>query len=227
MPPAPLPIAFPAHGLYLVTPDSDDSSTLLERVAPLLPHAACLQYRNKRALDPTQRLLEAHSLRVLCAEAGVCFIVNDDPLLARQVEADGVHLGQGDGEVAAARRLLGDARCIGVTCHDQWPLARQAVAEGADYVAFGAMFPSTTKPDAPRATPQLFMRAAALGVPKVAIGGITPDNAGQAMAAGADLAAVIAGVFDAPDPLAAARACAAAIHAARTARSLHARPHDR
>ncbi|MDO5506558.1 MAG: thiamine phosphate synthase [Pseudoxanthomonas suwonensis] len=204
-----LPLPFPERGLYLVTPDADDSAALLARVAPVLPWARCLQYRNKRA-DDTRRLLEARALRAMCADAGVCFIVNDDAHLARTVDADGVHLGQADGTVAAARALLGDERTIGVSCHDQWPLARDAVRAGADYVAFGAMFASSTKPDAPRATPPLFARAQALGVPKVAIGGISPDNVDQAVAADADLVAVIAGVFDAPDPVAAARACAAA-----------------
>lgn len=204
------PLPFPARGLYLLTPDADDSAELLAKVAPLLPWTAALQYRNKRATDATVRLLEARALRQLCAEAGTCFIVNDDARLALAVQADGVHLGQGDGSVAAARALLGDARSIGVTCHDRFALARQAVADGADYIAFGTMFASATKPSLPRATPSLFARAAALGVPKVAIGGISPDNVAQVVAAGADLAAVIAGVFDAPDPVAAARSCAAA-----------------
>ena len=203
------PRPFPRRGLYLLTPDGADSEALAARVRPLLAHTAGVQYRNKRA-DAAQRLQEAQALRALCGEAGTCFIVNDDAELALAVQADGVHLGQGDGAVAAARALLGAARVIGVTCHDRLDLAERAVAEGADYIAFGALFPSSTKPDVPRADAALFAQAASLGVPKVAIGGITPDNVAAALAAGADLVAVIGSVFDAPDPVAAARAMAEA-----------------
>lgn len=203
------PRPFPARGLYLLTPDAAEGGRLLERVRPVINHAACLQYRNKRA-NPVQRLREAHALRALCADAGVCFIVNDDVHLAKTVGADGVHLGQGDGDVRAARGLLGQARSIGVTCHDRLDLARKAHEEGADYIAFGALFVSTTKPDVPRAMPDLFAQARPLGLPMVAIGGISPDNVKQARAAGADLVAVIGGVFDAPDPAAAAHAIASA-----------------
>ncbi len=202
-------IRFPRRGLYLITPDGGDSEALLARVEPLLPWAACLQYRNKRA-SPGQARIEAMRLGDACRRAGVCFIVNDAPQLAFDVEADGVHIGEDDGGIAAARALLGPSRAIGVSCYDDAGRARDAVAAGADYIAFGALFPSATKPHARRATPALFAAAASLGVPKVAIGGITPDNARGAIEAGADLIAVIGGVFDAPDPVAAARACAAA-----------------
>ena len=134
------------------------------------------------------------------------FIVNDDVRLAREVGADGVHLGEHDGDIAAARVLLGDDAIIGVSCYDDLQRARDAATAGADYIAFGAFFPSSTKPNARRASPDLLRNSATFGLPRVAIGGIAPDNARSLVAAGADLVAVISGVFDAPDSIAAARA---------------------
>lgn len=202
---------FPARGLYLVTPDVDahDAAALLARSIDLLPYVRCLQYRNKRA-DAARGLQEARAWGAACRAAGVCFIVNDDPQLALEAEADGVHLGRADAGIEAARRLLGAERAIGVSCYDDIARAHAAARAGADYVAFGALFPSATKPFAPRAAPALFAQAAALHLPRVAIGGINADNAEAAVAAGADLIAVIAGVFGAPDPALAARKCAAA-----------------
>ncbi|MGY0505053.1 thiamine phosphate synthase [Luteimonas sp. e5] len=200
---------FPARGLYLLTPDSVDGDTLPARIAPLLPHVAALQYRNKLA-TADERLRQARALRELCREAGVCFIVNDDMHLAREVDADGVHLGRDDGDIATARALLGAGRVVGASCYDELQRAHDAAQAGADYIAFGALFASATKPQARRAMPVLFTQAAALGVPRVAIGGITADNAGTAVALGADVLAVIGGVFDARDPIAAARTIAAA-----------------
>ena len=123
--------------------------------------------------------------------------------------ADGVHLGRDDGDIAAARARLGEHAILGASCYDQLPLARAAIAAGADYVAFGAVCPSATKPNAVRAPLSLFADSATLGAPRVAIGGITPANAGEIVAAGADMLAVIGGVFDAEDPLAAACALSA------------------
>ena len=197
-----------ARGLYLVTPDEPDCDRLLARTRPLLAHAACLQYRNKRASNGERRR-QAGGLRALCSDAGVPLIVNDDATLAAAVGADGVHLGEHDGAIATARALLGNDAIIGVSCYDDAGLAKNAAAQGADYVAFGAFFPSPTKPAARRASLELLHRARALDVPRVAIGGITPDNAPLLVAAGADMVAVISGVFDAPDPAAAARAYAA------------------
>ncbi len=202
-------IRFPRRGLYLITPDDGDSESLFARALDVLPHAACLQYRRKHA-DATQRKSEAKHLRSLCHELSICFIVNDDPVLAKEVGADGVHIGEHDGGIANARALLGPDRTVGVSCYDDVLLAQSAAGAGADYVAFGAMFPSSTKPHARRATSALFAQTQILGVPRVAIGGITPDNALIAVAAGADLLAVIGGVFDAPDPAAAARSISAA-----------------
>ena len=196
-----------ARGLYLLTPDEADTGRLLARVAPLLAHACWLQYRNKGA-TPALRAQQARALLPPCRAAGVALIVNDDAALAAAIGADGVHLGEHDDAIAAARAQLGDAALIGRSCYDDLAGARRAVAAGADYVAFGAFHPSPSKPGARRATPALLGAAAALGVPRVAIGGITPDNAAPLVAAGADLIAVISGVFDAADPVAAARACA-------------------
>lgn len=194
------------RGLYLVTPDEGDSERLLARIAPLLPFATWLQYRNKAA-DPALRMQQAAALQTLCAMAGVALIVNDDPVLAAAVGAAGVHLGEDDGDIAAARALLGMDAIIGVSCYDGIDRARAAATAGADYLAFGSFFPSPTKPGARRAHPELLRQTASLGLPRVAIGGITPDNAPALIAAGADLVAVISAVFDAPDPVAAARAC--------------------
>jgi thiamine-phosphate pyrophosphorylase len=194
------------RGLYLVTPDEPDGDHLLARVAPLLAEASCLQYRNKAA-DADVRLRQARALRALCAMGGVPLIINDDVELAAAVGADGVHLGEHDAAIGDARMRLGAAAIIGVSCYDDLARARHAAAAGADYLAFGACFASPTKPNARRATPELLRQAAVLGLPRVAIGGITPENAALVVAAGADLIAVISGVFDAPDPVAAARAC--------------------
>ena len=133
-------------------------------------------------------------------------IVNDDTALARQVNADGVHLGGEDGGVAEARALLGDGRLIGVSCYNRLPLAQEAVRQGADYVAFGSFFVSTVKPEAVAATPDLLRQARReLNVPIVAIGGITAQNGAQLLEAGADALAVISAVFAAPDIAGAAK----------------------
>lgn len=200
--------ALPRRGLYLITPDDPDTARLRDRVAPLLAHAAWLQYRNKAA-DAMLRRAQAAALLPLCRAANVPLVINDEAALAAALGADGVHLGEQDGDIARARAMLGDGALIGVSCYDAIGRAERAAREGADYVAFGAFHPSPTKPQARRATPQLLRDAAHLGLPRVAIGGITPDNAGPLVSAGADLIAVISGVFDAPDPIAAARACAA------------------
>jgi thiamine-phosphate pyrophosphorylase len=183
--------------LYAITPDTLDSADLLRRTRQVLAGGArVLQYRNKLADAALQRE-QALALRGLTREFGALFIVNDDAQLAAEVDADGVHLGATDGGVAAARVRLGLDKLIGASCYDRAELARLAVAEGADYVAFGAFFPSGVKPDAVRATPELLH--ADYGVPVVAIGGITVANGGQLIAAGADALAVISAVFAADD----------------------------
>jgi thiamine-phosphate pyrophosphorylase len=194
-----------ATGLYLITPDETDTARLLARVTPMLGEGVTwLQYRNKTAGDAL-RHEQAHALQALCATAGVPLIVNDHVRLAKAVGAAGVHLGEDDGDIAAARALLGDRAIIGVSCYDELARAERAVAAGADYVAFGAFFPTRSKQTVRRAGPELLTQAASLGVPRVAIGGITPDNARSVIDAGAELIAVIGGVFDAPGPVAAVR----------------------
>ena len=191
-------------GLYLITPDDPDPRRMLARVQPLLSFASCLQLRNQVMTDATLR--EAGTLlRDACKEAGVPLIINDDAALTLELGADGVHLGEHDGGIASARRLLGGDVIIGASCYDDIERARTLVAQGADYIAFGAFFPSPTKPHARRAGPGLLRDSAGLGVPRVVIGGITPENAGPLIDEGADFIAVISGVFDAPDPIAAAR----------------------
>jgi thiamine-phosphate pyrophosphorylase len=197
---------WPARGLYAITPDERDTARLLARVRAVVDAGACwLQYRNKTADDRLRRE-QASALLPLCRAAGVPLIVNDDWRLAAAIGADGAHLGEDDGELGEARAALGSDALLGASCYDSLERARDAVTRGANYVAFGAFFPSPTKPHARRACPTLLQASAALGVPRVAIGGITPDNGRALVAAGADLLAVISGVFDAPDPAAAVRA---------------------
>ncbi|WP_282296753.1 thiamine phosphate synthase [Stenotrophomonas sp. PS02289] len=205
------PVAAPTspRGVYLITPDEADTARLLARVEPLLAAGATwLQYRNKTA-SAALRQAQAAALQPLCAAHGVPLIINDDAPLAQAVGAAGVHLGAEDGDIAAARGLLGPAAIIGTSCYDRLERAHAGVAAGASYVAFGAFFPTTTKVTNSRATPDLLRQSAALGVPRVAIGGLTPDNVGPIIAAGADLVAVVSGIFAAPDPVAALRACLA------------------
>jgi thiamine-phosphate pyrophosphorylase len=186
------------RGLYAITPDFADSDVLLQRAARALEGGiAALQYRSKLA-SSEQRRKEAKALAAMCRSQGVAFIVNDDVALALESGADGVHLGRDDGELAAARAKLG-GRLLGASCYDSLRAARAAVAAGADYVAFGSVFPSSTKPAAVRSPLTLFGQARSLGVPLVAIGGITLRNAPQLLGAGADCLAVISDLFDAPD----------------------------
>lgn len=203
---------FAARGLYLLTPDETDTQRLLDRVTPVLGRAVLLQYRNKRA-DASLAREQVSALLPLCREQGVPLLVNDDWRLALECGADGAHLGEDDGDLRAARAALGDGAILGASCYDRPELARAAAAAGASYVAFGAFFPSSTKPGARHARLGLLRDTAALGLPRVAIGGITPENARDVVDAGADLVAVISGVFDAPDPVAAAGAYADAFRA--------------
>jgi len=190
-------------GLYAITDGARDD--LLEAVARALEGGARLvQYRDKTS-DHARRHAEAAALRQLCAGRGVPLIVNDDLELTAAIGADGVHLGEQDLALSAARTALGEQAIIGVSCYDSFERARELAAAGADYVAFGAFFPSPTKPLARRASPALLRQSAALGVPRVAIGGITPDNAASLVGAGADYLAVISALFGAADVRAAAQ----------------------
>jgi len=157
-----------------------------------------LQYRNKAASYELKRE-QASELMWLCEAHNVPFIINDHVLLCVELDADGVHLGGTDGEIAAARRLLGARKLIGASCYNRLDLAEQAKTQGADYVAFGACFDSGTKPAAVHAPLELFAEAKPLGLPTVAIGGITAENAPLAIRAGADSIAVIGALWTAPD----------------------------
>jgi len=200
-----MPNRLNVRGVYLITPDEPNTQRLLLRTAPLLPSITWLQYRNKQA-DTALQLHQASALREACAAHGVPLIINDDAHLARQVGAQGVHLGEDDGEVAAARALLGEQAIIGVSCYDDIERARAAAAAGASYVAFGAFFPTTTKQTTRRATPALLQQTAELNLPRVAIGGIAPAQVPELVTAGADLIAVVNGVYAAPDPRSAVQA---------------------
>ena len=195
------------RGLYAITPDETDTARLLaltERVLAGKP--ALLQYRNKLA-GPALRRAQALALLERCRAADVPLLINDDLALALEIGADGAHLGRDDGEPAAARRALGASRILGVTCYADWARASAAAEAGVNYLAFGAIFPSATKPHAPSAPLALISRARReLKLPVAAIGGITLANAAQVLAAGADLLAVVSDVFGAEDP--AARAAA-------------------
>jgi thiamine-phosphate pyrophosphorylase len=197
----------PLRGLYAITDATlTPGDALIPAVAAALRGGArVIQYRDKRA-DAARRDEEAAALAALCAAHGALLIVNDDVELAAAAGAAGVHLGRDDPQLHAARRRLGAAAIIGVSCYNELARAQAAAAEGADYVAFGRFFPSRTKPGAVAATPELLTAARrALDLPLVAIGGITPDNGAQLLAAGADMLAVIHAVFGQPDIEAAAR----------------------
>lgn len=196
-------------GLYAVTPDEPDTASLLARTGTLLAAGMrLLQYRNKSA-PPALRLEQARALRALCDRYGARLIVNDSVELALAVGADGVHLGRADGSVAEARARLGASLRVGASCYDRFDLARRALADGADHVAFGSVYPSAVKPDAVRAPLELIRRARReLPVPVVAIGGITPENAAPVVAAGAHALAVLSALYGAADPAAAVRAYA-------------------
>ncbi len=203
-----MPLPSRLRGVYAITPDDPDTARLLARVAPVLAERpALLQYRNKAA-GPALREAQARALLQACRAAGVPLVVNDDLALALAIGAEGCHLGGTDGDLALARHRA-PGLLLGASCYDDPARARAAAAAGADYVAFGAFFPSATKPHARRASPALLAEVADLGLPRVAIGGLNADNAGALVEAGADLLAVVGGIFDAPDPAAATRALAA------------------
>lgn len=203
------------RGLYAVTPDVADTAALTAMVAAAIDGgAAAVQYRNKTATDE-QRRTQAYALALLCRARDTLFIVNDDPALAALVSADGVHLGEGDGNLATAREAVGPDALIGASSYDDLARARALADAGADYLAFGSLFPSSVKPAARRAPLDLVRAALALGVPIVGIGGIDAENAGQVIEAGADAVAVISAVFGDDDIESAARAIAQACEAAR------------
>lgn len=197
---------WPSRGIYLLTPEEPDTRRLVARVEPLLAEGvAMLQLRHKGA-DSRLRREQALALLQLCQAHRLPLLINDDWRLAAEIGAAGAHLGALDGELAEARAELGTDAILGASCYADLDRGERARAAGASYLAFGACFDSGTKPLARRAPLSIFRDAARLGLPTVAIGGITPDNAGQVVASGADFIAVIGAVFDAPDPVAAMRA---------------------
>jgi thiamine-phosphate pyrophosphorylase len=197
---------FGLRGLYAITPETDDTAALRAAVAAALDGGARLvQYRSK-APAPRDRLAQAGALLALCRARGVPLVVNDDLELAIALGADGVHLGRDDGDPREARKRLPGA-ILGVSCYDDPDLAVAAEAAGADYVGIGSVFASPTKPQAARAGLATLARTRRrVHIPIAAIGGITASNAADAVAAGADMLAVISALFDAPDVAAAARA---------------------
>ena len=193
--------------LYLISPQ-EVGGAFADRLKAALGGGpvAAFQLRAKDVGDHELARL-AEPLQRICDDHDVAFIVNDSVALAKRLGADGVHLGQSDGDLREARAILGPAAQIGRTCHDSRHLAMQAGEDGADYVAFGAFYETTTKPSHYRPEPQLLSWWSALfEVPCVAIGGITPANAAPLIAAGADFVAVCQGVFGADDPGAAVAA---------------------
>ncbi len=193
-------------GLYAITPECADTADLVSRVERCLEGGgAVVQYRAKLA-EPALALAQAKALVALCRSFGVPLIVNDSIELAAASGADGVHLGRDDAGLAAARSALPGA-IIGVSCYADPARARIAAREGADYVGIGSVFASPTKPHAVRASLAMLGEARRVsGLPVAAIGGITLDNADEALAAGADMLAVITALFDAQDIRGAARA---------------------
>ena len=189
------------RGLYVITDARLISPALFaEKVEQaILGGAAIVQYRDKSS-DTARRLLQARQLKDICHRHNVISIINDDVELAQAVDADGVHLGIGDGNLSEAREKLGPGKLIGISCYNQLDRALRAQAAGADYVAFGSFFASATKPEAKRASLELLIQARQqLSVPICCIGGITVDNAQPLVSAGADMLAVITAIFGEAD----------------------------
>ncbi len=195
-------------GLYVITDNQQDAHFIQRVMAALDGGARIVQFRDKSD-NRAWRLHSALALNKLCRQRGAIFIINDDVELAALSQAHGVHIGRDDGDLQAARHQLGAQAIIGVSCYNNLALALQAQADGANYVAFGSVYPSPTKPGAVRASLDLLRDARQrLQLPIAAIGGITPDNAPPLLDAGVDMLAVINGVFGAEDITQAARAYA-------------------
>lgn len=193
------------HGLYAITPELDNSEVLYAKLDKAFQAGVrLLQYRRKR-LSAAEQLIEAGKISAMARQFGATFIVNDDLQLAHAVEANGVHWGRADADIddlAAAIRHAKARRkdfIVGISCYNDFARAETANAKLADYIAFGSIFASNTKPDADIANLDLIRRAkSAFNIPIVAIGGITRDNVHQVIAAGADAVAVITDLFSAP-----------------------------
>jgi thiamine-phosphate pyrophosphorylase len=195
------------RGLYAITDAKlSPKRRLLQDVEQALLGGACvIQYRDKSD-NTSQRLADATALQRLCSDHGALLIINDDIDLAKQAGADGVHLGAEDSAPSSARKILGEDAIIGISCYNRLDLADKAAAAGADYIAFGRFYPSRIKPEAVQAQPALLTTAKGrFKLPLVAIGGITPENGAPLIRAGADMLAVIHGVFGQTDIQAACR----------------------
>ena len=192
----------PLKGLYAITDPQLMGTDLISKAEQaMLGGINILQYRNKTAI-PEQQEQEASTLASLCNKHNVLFIINDNVELAIKVNADGVHLGQKDTSIQHARKLLGENKVIGVTCNNQIELAQEAQTQGADYIAFGRFYNSLTKPSAPKAELSLLREANKLiTIPIVAIGGITAEVAPSLLKEGANMLAVIQGIFAQEDVL--------------------------
>lgn len=202
----PAPRTEPAK-LYLISPQQVGGIFPERLKAALEPGTAAAFQLRVKGLGDHELARLAEPLQRICAEAGVAFIVNDSMALAKRLGADGVHLGQDDGNIAEARALLGPSAQIGKTCHDSRHLAMEAGEAGADYVAFGAFYPTSTKPSDYRPVPSILSWWSSLfEIPCVAIGGITPENALPLVEAGADFLAVCQAVWGKEDPADAVRA---------------------
>jgi thiamine-phosphate pyrophosphorylase len=198
-----VPFSSRLRGLYAITPDMADTDLLFAKVqAALAGGCRLLQYRDKIS-DAPLRQIRAMKIAKLCQNVGATFIVNDDLSLALSVGADGVHLGSDDGDLASARNALGPGKIVGASCYASLECAKSALDAGANYVAFGAVFPSLTKPETTIAPLELLTyRHPTLTRPSYttcAIGGITLQNASAVIAAGADMLAVITDLFSVPD----------------------------
>ena len=191
--------------LYLISP-LDVSGGFRDRLAEALDAASVAAFQLRvKGVDQHEAARLAEPLQTICVERDVAFIVNDDMALAKRLGADGVHLGQSDGDPREARALLGPSAQIGVTCHDSRHLAMEAGEAGADYVAFGAFFPTSTKETRHRPDPSILTWwSTVFELPCVAIGGITPDNGRELVDAGADFLAVCSSVWNHPEGPAAA-----------------------
>ncbi|MCD6187818.1 MAG: thiamine phosphate synthase, partial [Desulfuromusa sp.] len=191
-------------GLYLITDNNQDGKLLIKVKAALTGGAKTVQYRAKDIL-PDERRAMAESLKSLCSEYEAQLIINDLPELARDIDADGVHLGQEDMSIIQARQILGHQKLIGVSTHSV-DEALKAEAHGADYIAIGSIFPTDSKEDTNMVGLKTLSKVRkAVRIPVVAIGGITPDGAFEALEAGADAIAVISGVMADADPARAAK----------------------
>ena len=193
--------------LYLISPQEVGGAFPDRLKAALEPGVATAFQLRVKDVDEHELARLAEPLQRICADADVAFIVNDSMALAKRLGADGVHLGQSDGDIREARALLGPSAQIGRTCHDSRHLAMEAGEAGADYVAFGAFYPTTTKPSNYRPAPAILSWwASVFEIPCVAIGGITPANAKPLVDAGADFIAVCQAVWGKDDTAAAVKA---------------------